>query len=79
MIYRPNGFRYKELYHHENAKHIGYNYERYGLLNKILPKYITSTQNEFTRATLEYIEYQLVWLMRYVDKLKNFKAYESCY
>ena len=74
MIIRPLGFRFKNLYKYESTKHTSYNYARDGLLNKILPKYIMETKNRFTRALLDYIEYQAIWLFKYIDQLKYFKS-----
>ena len=58
---------------YEVSNNQAYDYERYGLLNKVLPKVIYETKNTSTKAVLRFVEYILVWLMKYVDDLKNFK------
>jgi len=73
MEIRPIGSRRRYIKNYEVSNNQAYDYERYGLLNKVLPKVICETKNTSTRAVLRFVEYILVWLMRYVDDLKNFK------
>ena len=73
MEMRPIGSRRRYIKNYEVSNNQAYDYERYGLLNKVLPKVICETKNTSTRAVLRFVEYILVWLMRYVDDLKNFK------
>lgn len=73
MEIRPIGSRRRYIKNYEVSNNQAYDYERYGLLNKVLPKVICETENTSTRAVLRFVEYILVWLMRYVDDLKNFK------
>lgn len=73
MEIRPIGSRRRYIKNYEVSNNQAYDYERYGLLNKALPKVICETKNTSTRAVLRFVEYILVWLMRYVDDLKNFK------
>lgn len=73
MEIRPIGSRRRYIKNYEVSNNQAYDYERYGLLNKVLPKVICKTKNTSTRAVLRFVEYILVWLMRYVDDLKNFK------
>jgi len=73
MEIRPIGSRRRYIKNYEVSNNQAYDYERYGLLNKVLPKVICETKNTSTRAVLRFVEYILVWLMRYVDNLKNFK------
>ena len=73
MEIRPIGSRRKYIKNYEVSNNQAYDYERYGLLNKVLPKVICETKNTSTRAVLRFVEYILVWLMKYVDDLKNFK------
>lgn len=73
MEIRPIGSRKRYIKNYEVSNNQAYDYERYGLLNKVLPKVICETKNTSTRAVLRFVEYILVWLMRYVDDLKNFK------
>ena len=73
MEIRPIGSRRRYIKNYEVSNNQAYDYGRYGLLNKVLPKVICETKNTSTRAVLRFVEYILVWLMRYVDDLKNFK------
>lgn len=73
MEIRPIGSRRRYIKNYEVSNNQAYDYERYGLLNKVLPKVICETKNTSTRAVLRFVEYILIWLMRYVDDLKNFK------
>lgn len=73
MEIRPIGSRRRYIKNYEVSNNQAYDYERYGLLNKVLPKVICETKNTSTRAVLRFVEYILVWLMKYVDDLKNFK------
>lgn len=73
MEIRPIGSRRRYVKNYEVSNNQAYDYERYGLLNKVLPKVIYETKNISTKAVLRFVEYILVWLMKYVDDLKNFK------
>lgn len=54
-------------------KHQPYDYRSKGLLNKLLPAVITSTTNKTTRLILEFVETVQLFLLEYVDELKQFK------
>lgn len=73
MTYNDNGNRYKHYQHWENVKNAPYDYERYGLLNKIVSNRIYNTTNECLKIILNYYEKSLVFVMKYVDRLKHFK------
>lgn len=73
MIYNDNGNRYKHYQHWENIKNAPYDYERYGLLNKIMSNRIYNTTNEALKVILSYYERSLIFVMKYVDRLKHFK------
>lgn len=73
MNYNDNGNRYKHYQHWENTKNTPYDYERYGLLNKIVSNRIYNTTNESLKVILNYYEKSLVFVMKYVDRLKHFK------
>ena len=73
MKYNANGNRYKTYYRWEDVKNSSYNYERDGLLNRIMSNVIVNTENKTLRLILEYYERSLIFLMKYVDELKNFK------
>jgi len=73
MTYNDNGNRYKHYQHWENVKNAPYDYERYGLLNKIMSNRIYNTTNEALKVILSYYERSLIFAMKYVDRLKHFK------
>jgi hypothetical protein len=68
-----NGTRFKDYCLWENKKYTPYNYGREGLLKHIMSPVILETKNEPLRSLLNYLESSLVFLMKYVDVLKNFK------
>lgn len=73
MEIRQLGARYNKYYMWEDRKNTPYNYERNGLLNRILSPKITKTDNTVLKIVLQYYEKSLIFLMRYTDILKNFK------
>ena len=73
MTYNDNGNRYKHYQHWEHVKNAPYDYERYGLLNKIMSNRIYNTTNEALKVILSYYERSLIFVMKYVDRLKHFK------
>lgn len=73
MITRPINYRYYNYYKWNKAKHEPYDYEKQGLLNKIMSRRILNTNNESLKIILNYLEYSLVFLMKYTDNLKYFK------
>lgn len=73
MEIRQLGTRYNKYYMWEDRKNTPYNYEKNGLLNKILSPKITNTDNTVLKIVLQYYEKSLIFLMRYTDILKNFK------
>lgn len=73
LIVRQNGSKYYNYYLWDNEKYKPYDYEKNGLLNKILSNVIVSTNNSILKNILLYYEKSLILLLKYVDKLKNFK------
>lgn len=77
MISRPLGTRHKNYELFEKKLHQPYNYERYGLLNKIISHKIVKTKNDVLKKILNFYEKSFVFVMKYVDKLKHFKNYNK--
>lgn len=75
MIYRENGTKYKDYCEWEIRKQSPYDYERNGLLQHILSRSIVESKNHTLKTILFYYEKSLVFLMKYIDRLKNFKNY----
>lgn len=75
MISRPLGSRYNNYYLFEKKLHQPYDYERNGLMNKIISNKISNSQNSILKVMLQYYEKSLIFVMKYVDRLKHFKNY----
>lgn len=73
MDIKPNGTRYYEYKQWDVEKYAPYDYERHGLIKHLLSPSITNTNNVTTRIILTFYEKSLVFLMKYVDRLKHFK------
>ena len=73
MEIRSNGTRFNNYDAWEVVKHMPYNYSKHGLLNHIMSSVIVNTTNPALKILLQYIEYSLIFAMKYVDILKNFK------
>jgi hypothetical protein len=75
MKYNENGEKYSNYYKWETSKQTPYNYKKSGLLNHLMSSRIINTDNYITKQILSYVEQSMVFLMNYVDRLKNFKNY----
>jgi hypothetical protein len=73
MIYNTNGTRFRYDYAWENVKNAPYDYEKHGLLKHLMSNRIVNTTNKPLRIIVQFFETSLIFLMRYVDELKNFK------
>lgn len=73
MEYRPLGTRRESLGRYDIIKHQPYNYKKSGLLDLVMPKVITGTKNKTTRLILDFVEAVQLFLISYVDELKQFK------
>lgn len=73
MEYRTPGTKYQTLGQHDMVMHEPFNYKKNGLLKQMLPKVITGTKNSTTKLVLEFVEHAMLFLISYVDELKNFK------
>ena len=57
----------------DDRKNMPYDYEKEGLLKHIMSRTIVQTRNPLLRKMLSFYEGSLVWVMKYVDVLRNFK------
>lgn len=73
MEYRPLGTRYEHIGRYDIVKHKPYNYKKAGLLRSNMPAVITNTKNKTTRIVLDFVEAVQLFLISYVDELKQFK------
>lgn len=71
-------YRYERYKWYERLGNNKYNYARYGLLNKCLPK-ILFKGNPILVSFLQLIDLRLIMLFKYIDKIKNFKNITSYY
>lgn len=73
MEIRNNGFRFLEYRKWENIKHQSYDYAKDGLLKHLMSPVIINTNNNVLRLLIQYVETSLMFVMKYIDILKNFK------
>lgn len=73
MEVRENGKRYKDYIEWDVTKNTPYDYERNGLINRLMSKKIINTQNSITKFILKFVEDSFISCMKYIDYLKNFK------
>ena len=73
MEVRNNGTRFVDYDTWEKTKYTSYNYEKYGLLRHIMSPIIVDTNMPVLKFILNFVESSLVFTMKYVDILKNFK------
>lgn len=73
MEVQRNEQRYNQYWKWNKELYGVYDYERCGLINHLLTKNIVETKNKTTQIILSFYESSLIFLMKYVDKLKHFK------
>lgn len=73
MEIRTNGTRYIRYKTWNKTKNESYDYEKNGLLKHLMSHKIIESENGVTQFILQYFEKSMIFLMRYVDELKNFK------
>lgn len=75
MIYNENGSRYKNYCLWESRKYSPYDYKRNGLIKHILSNKIVNTNNPILKSILIYYEESIIFVLKYIDKLKHFKNF----
>ena len=75
MEIRENGTRYINYDRWNKTKNEPYDYAKNGLLIHLMSKKIVTTSNPITQFILQFFEKSMIFLMKYVDILKNFKNY----
>ena len=70
---RPNGTIFDRYRFWKQAKYETYDYERNGLLKHIMSSKIVNTNNIILKYILDFFEGSMIFLMKYIDDLKNFK------
>ena len=75
MEIRENGHRYYNVDSWETLLNQPYDYAKKGLIKKLLSNRIVNTTNPITSLVLQYYEKSIIFLMKYVDILRNFKNF----
>ena len=75
MIIRTNGERYITYKKWSKTANLNYDYESNGILTNIMSKRIIDTTNPILQFILGIVEKSLVFVLKYVDELKNFKNF----
>ena len=75
MEYRENGTRYKYYKKWEVRKNAPYNYEDDGLIRHIMSNKIAYSENHILKVMRTAFEKSIVYVLKYVDRLRNFKNY----
>ena len=73
MEIRSNGLRFDKYRLWEDVKYQSHDYARDGLLKYIMSPVIVNTTNPALKVILQYVESSFVFVMKYIDVLKNFK------
>lgn len=73
MIIRDNGTRYNEYYQWDNIEYRKYDYSKTGIVNRIMSPVITNGTNPITNIILQCFDKSIVFVLKYIDVLKNFK------
>lgn len=77
MQYRENGTQHKEFLAWEDRKYKPYDYENNGLIKHLLSNQIVNSKNIILQYILQYYEKSIIFMLKYVDRLKNFKNYHA--
>ena len=75
MITRTNGERYINYKKWSKTANLNYDYESNGILTNIMSKRIIDTTNPILQFILGIVEKSLIFVLKYVDELKNFKNF----
>lgn len=73
MTQQPNGTKYKAYTLWEHLKNNPYDYENNGLVKRIVSKPLANTDNPTLQVILKFYEASIVFTLKYIDILKNFK------
>ena len=73
MTQRANGTRYIQYKKWENTKQTPYDYADKGIVKRIVSKPIANTDNPILKIVLGIYESAIVFVLKYIDVLKNFK------
>lgn len=74
MIAGPVGNRTSAYYRYSKGP-MEYDYEHRGLMSRIMSHVITESKNENVQGVISTIENSLVFVMKYIGVLKDFKNY----
>lgn len=69
------GTRYENYKNWETRLNTPYDYEKDGLMRHLLSHVILESNNETLRMMISYIEEVFIKLLKFTERLKNFKNY----
>ena len=75
MEIRANGTRYSNYKKWNKTKNEPYDYSNNGLLKHLMSGLIVNSKNEYLQILLNFYEKSIIFLLKYVDELKNFKKF----
>lgn len=73
MKTQANGKRFELFKEWDVTHNLEYDYERYGITNRILSKPIAKSQNPILKIILDFYNASIVYMLKSIDILKNFK------
>ena len=73
MIVLDNGHRYKKYKDYSRELNTPYDYEKNGLLNKMMSFKISQSKSPVLRMMYEYYEKSLIFLLQQVDVVAHYK------
>lgn len=73
MIKRKNGEKYESYNELNRLLYQPYDYEKYGILDKIMSHQIVNSTNKSLLIIKLYFEKSIIFLLKYIKILKNFK------
>jgi hypothetical protein len=71
----PNNQKRYDYIKWESKKNQPYDYQRNGFLQHVMSHRIVETQNEALKHLLNYIEKTFIMLMKFTQRMQNFKNY----
>lgn len=73
MIVLDNGHRYKKYVEYGKELNLPYDYEKNGLLNRLMSHKISESKSPILNMMYKYYENSLIFLMKQVDIIKHYK------
>ena len=71
-IKQASNYRYKDFEQYEVNGNNKYDYEKHGILNKVLPKILFKGNSIFV-TFLQLLDLRLILMFKYIQQMQNFK------